>query len=442
MMERAIMITRPAHVVRVIAALAVLITVTACGSLTTPKAAAEVHITSPAPNAEVTVGVSTFIKADVTGDSITRVDVQIDGQPYAVLTTDDKTKGMPTFPVSVPWAANSEGIHIIQLIVYGLDAKVLTKSDPLIFKATGGGAAGVKPTATSEPTTQAMTSTTISTAVVVVTNVVPLTNVVAVAATLPPTKPPATATPVVIVMVITVTATSAAPAMTGPGLTVTSDSANVRSGPGTIYAVIGQLPNGSSVAITGKSADGQWWQITFPGAASGLGWLRTDLAQPNDAAAGVAVVAAPPTPSVPTWTSTPSQPTATATPAERACNSSMAEWRGTSDPRYPFCVAQVVKWYDNQDGAHRYENGHDVPVSLSWNIWGVDGIWILFEQDNSGYCGYVKQSAKTINEQVNTGYYGFNVKDFPGGATMRIHLNIKRKDGQVVEFGDMRLCIF
>ena len=447
-MERAIMITRLARAirdVRVVVALAVLATITGCGSLTTPKAAAEVRFTSPAPNADVTVGVSTFIKADVTGDSITRVDIQIDGQAYAVLTTDDKTKGMPNFPVSVPWAANSNGVHVIQLFVYGLDGKVMAKSDPLIVKAVGGAAADAKTTAVA-PVTPTVAPP--PTSIVVITNVVPLTNAVAsTSASATPiavvaTKPAATSTPVVIVLVITVTATPATVAMTGPGLTVSGDSANVRSGPGTVYEVIGQLQNGASVAISGKSADGLWWQISFPSAPGGVGWLRGDLAQANDAAASVAVVAAPPTPAFPTFTPTPSQPTATATPSERACNSGMHEWLGASDSRYPFCVAKVVKWYDNQDGAHRYENGRDVPVSLSWDIWGVDGIWIVFEQDNSGYCGYAKQAAKTINERVDTGTYAFNVKDFPGGATMRIHLNVKRKDGQVVEFGDMRLCIF
>jgi uncharacterized protein YraI len=241
------------------------------------------------------------------------------------------------------------------------------------------------------------------------------------------------------VIVITVTVTPKTPAFGGPSLTITSDSANIRSGPGTEYDIIGQLQNGAVASVRGKSPDGIWWQIAYTSAPDGVGWVRGDLVQANDAAASVPVATAAPTPTQSPFTPAPQ---VSATPAGRPCDANAPEWKG-SDPRYPFCVGKVMTWYDNQDGAHRYENGHDVTASFSWDIWGVDRIWIVFEQDDSGYCGFTKQAAKTIDDPVpNTGTYSFNVKDFPGGATMRIYLNIKRKDGQVVEFGDKRLCIF
>jgi uncharacterized protein YraI len=434
-MERAHINTRLAQAIRVAVILATIVTATACGSNSPASTAVEVSVVSPAPNAEVQTNVSISIQANISGDNITRADVYIDGQPYAILTTDDKIKGMPVFPVNVPWAPTSEGIHIVQFIVYGADAKVLLKSDPVIFKAVGKVGAiapATAPTSAAVPT-QAPASA-IATAAPL-TNVVLLTNTVAFT------------TPVQAAAVLSVAVTASGPALSGPAVSITSDSANVRSGPGTQYEVIGQLQNGVTATVRGKSADGAWWQVDYPGVQGGMGWVSGGLTQPNSAAASAPVAAAPPT-STPAPVTviplTPSSeaPTATPSPTSRPCDSSMAEWKG-SDSRYPFCVGKVLTWFDNQDGAHRYENLHDVPLSLSWDIWGVDGAWLVFEQDDSGYCDYTKKSARTLNQQVEpTGSYAFNVKDFPGGATLRIYLNVKRKDGQVVEFGDKRLCIF
>ena len=436
-MERAHITTPLARTARIVAAFATLVVATACGSPTSPNKTPEVSVISPAPNAEVQTNVSISIQANISGDNITRVDVSIDGQPYAILTTDDKTKGMPAFPVNVPWAPSSDGIHVVQFTVYGADAKVLIKSDPVIFKAVGKagtGAAAPAATATVAPAATAMPTQALPASTAAVVNTaVPLTNAI----------PLTNATQAV--MVVTVTVTPAGPVSDGPALTITSDSANVRSGPGTQYWVIGQLQNGATAVVRGKSADGAWWQINYSGATDGVGWVSGELTQPNSAAASVSVLAAPPTPTAAPYTVTPlvtTAPTPTPGPAERACDSSMAEWRG-SDARYPFCVGKVLTWFDNQDGAHRYENEHDVPLSLSWDVWGVDSVWLVFEQDDSGYCDFTKKSARTINQQVQTtGSFAFNVKDFPGGATLRIYLNVKRKDGQVVEFGDKRLCIF
>jgi hypothetical protein len=347
---------------------------------------------------------------------------------------------------------------------------VLTKSEPVIFTVQSQStstAAAAATEATAAPTLTASSGAAGAPAAVTNTNAVSGVNAVAVAP-----------------QSLTLTATAAVPmseqavatAKSGdePQLTITSSGANVRAGPGTEYEVVGTLQNGAAAQIRGKNADSSWWQIVFATAPAGVGWVRADLAQANGSAASVPVInpvaqgtptapatapatvpatalatrAAATTPQAtavaqttvwPTWTPAPA---ATATPAERPCDANTPGWAG-ADPKYPFCVAKTLTWYDNQDGAHRYENGHDVPVSLSWDIWGVDAIWMIFDQDNSGYCDFTKQAARTINQPVqNAGTYAFNVKDFSGGATMRIYLRIKRKDGQVVEYGDKRLCIF
>ena len=58
--------------------------------------------------------------------------------------------------------------------------------------------------------------------------------------------------------------------------------------PGTQYGVIGQLQNGATATVRGKSADGAWWQIDYASASTGVGWVNSSVVQPNSAAASVA----------------------------------------------------------------------------------------------------------------------------------------------------------
>ncbi len=43
---------------------------------------------------------------------------------------------------------------------------------------------------------------------------------------------------------------------------VATDLLNIRTGPGLDYAVKGQLKQGDTITIIGKSADGIWWQFS------------------------------------------------------------------------------------------------------------------------------------------------------------------------------------
>lgn len=59
-------------------------------------------------------------------------------------------------------------------------------------------------------------------------------------------------------------------------IVVTSEYVNIRSGPGTNYAVLGRLQNGQKASVTGKSIDGAWWRIDFAGQT---GWVSASLTQ-------------------------------------------------------------------------------------------------------------------------------------------------------------------
>jgi heat shock protein HslJ len=59
-----------------------------------------------------------------------------------------------------------------------------------------------------------------------------------------------------------------------PTATVTAPpGANVRTGPGTEYPIIGVAPFGATGRVVGVSEDGGWWAIFIPGAPDNQGWV-------------------------------------------------------------------------------------------------------------------------------------------------------------------------
>lgn len=286
--------------VAVVAVLALGPILSACSSPTIEVVA---KITSPAANSTVKVGEQLQIEGQVTGDGITQVDVVIDGNPYAQLTVQDKDKsvGVSNFPIAagqVPWTPASPGPHALQLIVYKApDNQLLKKSEPVLITAVpageqaqptpdgGAGATAAPPTPPPAPPTAA-----------------PSNN----GGGAQPPAPAATAAP-----------GGNAGNAGAPSLTVINDFVNVRKGPGVGYDRLGQLDKGQSAPVKGKSADGEWLQISYPSAANGVGWVKLrdgsdSLVQPNTAANSVAVASAPP---LPTSEPAPAAPAAPAVPA-------------------------------------------------------------------------------------------------------------------------------
>lgn len=78
------------------------------------------------------------------------------------------------------------------------------------------------------------------------------------------------------------------------------DEINVRSGPGTYYALVGKLLAGQSVPAIGRSAGGDWVQIVLPSAPGGVGWVYSWLVTLS----GELPVAEPPPPPTPRTTPT------------------------------------------------------------------------------------------------------------------------------------------
>lgn len=98
---------------------------------------------------------------------------------------------------------------------------------------------------------------------------------------------------------------------------ITNTDANVRSGPGQVYTILGQLPQGSGANVSGKNSDGTWWYIEFAGGQNGHAWIAGSVTTAVCIPGNIAIIAAPPTPIPPTFTNTPVPsftPTITNTP--------------------------------------------------------------------------------------------------------------------------------
>ncbi len=89
------------------------------------------------------------------------------------------------------------------------------------------------------------------------------------------------------------------PSSDAPSAT-TTDYVNVRSGPGTNYPVLVVAPPATTGEVTGKSADGGWYQVKVPTqySSTGLGWVSASYVVPQNTSS-VPVVEAPPAPAVP-----------------------------------------------------------------------------------------------------------------------------------------------
>lgn len=380
-----------------------------CGGAAQPLS---VVINSPVANATVDVNTPMTIQGMVTGDNlpaanITRIEVIVDGVPIANAPVGEEARNAVQLPIQLEWTPTTAGAHFVQFNVHGPEDALIAKSDAVIFTVNA-----PAPTATSAPPPKPAET---------------------------PTPPP-TATP----DTSTITATTAAlpdSVLETPTLTVTAEIVNVREGPGTNYAVIGQLQNGQTTAVKGKSADGAWWQIAFQ---NGNGWVFGELTQANAAAQSVTVAQAPPVPTIAPATSAPATPVveATASPSGPVCDESSPYWRG-ANPNYPFCATQDPVWGDPEGDWNVYDNGKDIPLSISWAMFGpnIAEVRIHFTQSDNA-CDFARPAQRQVDQVVPAaGTYSFNVLDFPYGGTFWVYFTVHLTDGRVVQWGQKKLCI-
>lgn len=134
----------------------------------------------------------------------------------------------------------------------------------------------------------------------------------------PTEEPTATFTPTPGSASPTPTATATAEQACTPTVTTTT-LANVRNGPGQVYAILGNLPQGASATVAGKSQDSAWWYIQFAGGENGFAWISTTVTTSTCIPTTLAIIAAPPAPQAPADADTEeaaNDPAASATPTK------------------------------------------------------------------------------------------------------------------------------
>ncbi len=139
------------------------------------------------------------------------------------------------------------------------------------------------------------------------------TPTVAATPTITPTPEMPTATPAPILT----------PQPGAPRITANTDL-NVRSGPGTQYPSLGLLAAGQTAPVTGRNAEGNWWQITFPGVPGERGWVAGQYVTAENVTDVPVVAPPPPPPQLPT----PFLPPPTLVPPPPPTPPVITDWRG------------------------------------------------------------------------------------------------------------------
>lgn len=132
--------------------------------------------------------------------------------------------------------------------------------------------------------------------------------------------------------------------------TVTSSGANVRSGPGTNYGIVGSLIDGNQFIATGQNSG--WYYGTFNGQSA---WVAASVVTASGNCSNLAFVDAPaPPPPTATTASQNTQPTDSAPPTATTENqqpTTVPPTATTAATTVPFAVVSLsCRWFQN-DGA-------------------------------------------------------------------------------------------
>jgi uncharacterized protein YgiM (DUF1202 family) len=326
--------------------------VVAC-SIGSPGATASptVAITFPQAGSTLSLGQQIVVQSMAANPKgVARVELWVDGQ---VVNSQVVAPTSTSYSAGQPWTPAVAGSHAIEVRAYGVDNAVSVSSQVVVTVAQGTPLAGgqlASPLGTSTP-----------------------------APTPIPAAPP-TVTPTAAAVA---EAASSAPAVTA------NIALNVRSGPGVNYPIIGGLLAGQSAPITGKSGDGQWWQIVFPLNTNGQGWVSAQAQFSNASNSGnVPIVAAPPPPTpTPTPTFTPSP-----TPVPEVPTSA-------PPPPPPSSPGLKIKSFTAD---HHYTILSGDSVKLSWKVQGADSVRL--EHDATSDKVDKDHGDKTYSPAVTTVY--------------------------------------
>jgi uncharacterized protein YraI len=306
-------------------ALALLVLIAAaCGASPAP---AKATITKPAANAPFQVGQVVEIEGTVTGSGLKTIDVFVDAVSFASVGGAGISGELS---ISTRWTPDKAGSHTIEVKGRNDKGEVVVASDALIVTV-------IAPTPTPAPVpTQAPQPT------------------AAPAATAAPTQMPQP---------------TAAPVSQDPMAGVKEgDYVNVREGPALTYNRVGQLNAGQAAPVIGRNADSTWWQIRFPGADAGVGWVLGTLIEVTGNTSGLGVAEAPPMPTEVVAAVQPTQPpAATAAPQPQpTAASSLPDYA-----QQPYSQQMLFAPRDSFGDIPLGVNAEPRVMIVSWRVYGA-----------------------------------------------------------------------
>jgi hypothetical protein len=158
-----------------------------------------------------------------------------------------------------------------------------------------------------------------------------------------------------------------APAPFGPTVIIT---ANLRSGPGTLYPIVGTALAGAPITITARSADGTWLQ------SSNSTWIATGLVT-NISASTLPQFDAPPTP-IPTMPPEPTPvlvvppgataPTPTITPTPSPTPTPLGNPTPTFTPVPPTPLVRLIALDRGNEWVILYNDGTGTQDLSGWTL--------------------------------------------------------------------------
>jgi heat shock protein HslJ/uncharacterized protein YraI len=199
---------------------------------------------------------------------------------------------------------------------------------------------------------------------------------------------------------------------------------NIRTGPGTVFPVVGLAPFNTTLAITGRSADGQWWVTPVQGVPNNQGWVSASWIEAFNAT-NVPVVASPPP---------PPPPTATATPVPQATpQAQIAFWADRTTITQGECTR--LRWQvHNVQTVFVYpvgQNFRDFPVTGEGSRQVCPQVTTTYEMRVQRTDGGVETRQVTItvlpgNPLANTNWalQTLNVNQIPVGVSQTIYISL------------------
>jgi hypothetical protein len=131
---------------------------------------------------------------------------------------------------------------------------------------------------------------------------------------------------------------------------------------------------------------------------------------------------------------------ATAVPNTQNCDASSPFWKAGANAAYTFCSSRDME-YDTAgiNSVQSFNAGEDRSLTLSWNIFGVAGLYFNIE-GNGTHCNGAAGSSAISRPVSGQDRSTFNIKDLQSGG-YKLRMRVIKRDGGEVSYNEKFICI-